>query len=377
MKKSRLFIALVATGIAGVASAQVDQYWNGMATSAGWATTNTGWGSTSDYGGTDVNDSWINGNNAIIEADPSNRQILESLTINALTYSAGSDHAFQADSGPVTITVLDSVNMTGLGNFILNDSTTVQGTFTVTAANTVAGANDSRFAFNNGTTLAGTVTIDGNNAARVQMNGTSTLTADLILGGGDAALGIRWNSGNNQSIGLLKGSGEISSNPGSGHTTGSYATSLTVNKLEIGTDGTIGIIDSRDQGANGVYTLDLAGGFSHQFDLSKSGTSLDNDFIDLATGTMGMDVDGATIILAATGDALELGDTFDLVDAGQISGTATFDDSGVTFADAAYSLDYSNFNVDGTITVIPEPATLGMVAFAGGALLWIRRRVRI
>jgi len=29
------------------------------------------------------------------------------------------------------------------------------------------------------------------------------------------------------------------------------------------------------------------------------------------------------------------------------------------------------------VTVIPEPATLGMVAFLGGGMLWIRRKFMI
>jgi hypothetical protein len=372
MKKSRLLAACIAVGMVGGAFAQVDQYWNGMATSSGWNTTSNEWGATS---GADVSQTWVNGNNAWIESDPANKQILESITVNQWNYTAATDHAFQADGGPVTITVLDSMNMTGLGNTIFNDATTVQGTFTITAANTVVGANDSRLAFNAGTTLNGNVTVSGVNAARLQMNGTSTLMGNLTLGGGNAALGLRWSSGSSQTLTSLSGSGEIASNPGAGHTANSYATLLTVGQLEIGTDGTIGIIGSRDQGNNGVYALDLASGSSSQFDLSKSGATLDNDFIDLATGTMGMDVDGATIVLASTGDALQLGDTFDLVDAGQITGTAAFDESGVTFADAAYSFDYSSFNTDGTITVIPEPATLGMVIASGMGILLIRRRL--
>uniref|UniRef100_UPI003568F9B4 PEP-CTERM sorting domain-containing protein n=1 Tax=Pontiella sp. TaxID=2837462 RepID=UPI003568F9B4 len=37
------------------------------------------------------------------------------------------------------------------------------------------------------------------------------------------------------------------------------------------------------------------------------------------------------------------------------------------------SFDTSNLLVDGTVTVIPEPATLGLVVMMGGGLLWIRR----
>jgi hypothetical protein len=351
MKKRMLIAALIAAGVVGGAYAQVDQYWNGMATSAGWATTNTGWGSTSDYGGTDVNDSWTNGNNAVMEADPSNRQILEDLTVNQWNYTAGSDHAFQADAGPVTITVLDSVNMTGLGNVIVNDSTTMQGSFTVTAANTTLGVNDSRLAFNNDTTLAaGTVTISGVNAARIQMNGTSTLTGNIILGGGNASLGIRWNAGVNQTMGTLSGSGYISSNPGGGHS--AYDTQLTVNKLEIGTDGTLGTINSLDQGANNIYVLDLAAGSTNQFDISKSGATLTNDYVNLNTGFMGMDVDGAVIRLSHNGDALVLGDKFTLITSPSITGTPVIDDTA-----AAPPVDTAWAYINGEVELISTTDT--------------------
>ena len=122
-----------------------------------------------------------------------------------------------------------------------------------------------------------------------------------------------------------------------------------------------------------MYVLGLAAS-THQFDLSKDGTSLDNDFFDMATGTFGVDVDGATINLVGTGHDLELGDSFTLVSGSQITGTAIFNADGVTFADAGYSFDTSDFNTTGAITVIPEPATLGLVISAGVGLLCIRRK---
>jgi hypothetical protein len=371
MKKSTMMIALITAGLIGSAYAQDNQYWNGMSTSSGWNTTSNEWGATS---GADVSQTWVDGNNAFIEADPANKELQESIIVNDLNFNtAGANHNLLGAATP-TLTINNSWNMLNTGNLGVNAGVTVDGTFTITSANTGKGANDGRAVFNNGSVLNGNVTIDGNNFARLQMNGTSDLNANITLGGPNAALALRWNAGVNQTMGTLAGNGQLISNPG---TASNHDTRLNVTKLELGTDGTLGLITS--SGAGSDYVVDLMKNETHQFDLSKVGTTLDNDFLDLEAGTFEVSFHNAIIALntISGSDALELGDTFTLISGDAFSGIAIFDDTDVNYSDVGYSFDTSNFNVDGTITVIPEPATLGLVAFAGGAIFCIRRTFMI
>jgi len=120
--------------------------------------------------------------------------------------------------------------------------------------------------------------------------------------------------------------------------------------------------------------------------------------------TVELDAGGSTLITADdTGTASELNGTFaldTLVDFSGVANGTTYDimwayagfayTNNLTFSDLSSTAEFEwsildNVAVDGTagtgqilqVTVIPEPATLGMLAFIGGGMLWIRRKFMI
>jgi hypothetical protein len=109
-------------------------------------------------------------------------------------------------------------------------------------------------------------------------------------------------------------------------------------------------------------------------------SSLSFQAVRATTGTAvrGYDIDvsingGAYTVLGAANVANQRNDGWESFD-------LTLTDTGVTSVDfRIYStgggVEYTNFAINGT--VIPEPATLGMIAAFGGGILFIRRRFMI
>jgi len=351
MKMKNIVTMILAAGL--IASAySADQYWNGVDTTTGWNTTSNEWGATA---GADVSQTWVNGNNAFIAGAGGPSTVNEDIVVNNLTYS-GTGTSMNFTKNSLTANgIIDA----GTKGFRFG-SMDVNGTFS-------ANGSGGWLIFASNGKMAGNITIGS--SGYLQMTVGSLLTGNVELTP-SGTLAMRWGAGQNQSMGTLSGNGILKNNAGGGHT--AYDTTLSIAKLTLGTDGTIGEMTSVDGGQNNMYVLNLAVG-THQFDLSKSGTVLDNDYFDMAKGTFGVDVDGATIALVGTGDALALGDSFTLLSGSQITGTAIFDTSGVTFADAGYSFDTSNFNTTGAITVIPEPATISLIIALGTGFIALRR----
>ncbi|VGO13063.1 hypothetical protein PDESU_01617 [Pontiella desulfatans] len=366
-----ILMALTAMGLANGTFAQVDQTWSEITGSGGWDTTTAEW-NTSEY--------WENGNNAIIDVNAQTKLLNENITVNNLTVSSTRFTIATTNTAARTLTANGTLAYTGTSesngdNITISSGNTLDGTFTYTSSQD-GSSNRGRLVMNAGSAMTGNLTLSGS-GARLQLNRDSALSASgsITLNGG--GLGLRWEAGANGTLGTLSGNGYINANAGSGHA--DYDTRLNLNKLELGTDGTIGLISSVDGGNDNKYIIDLKNGFTHQFDLNADGLTLTSDFLDMDDGLMEVNIHNAIIALnTITGsDALELGDAFTLVSGSRIRGTATFDDTGVNFSNAGYSFDTSTFNTDGTITVIPEPATLGLITVMGGGMLFIRRRFMI
>lgn len=113
-------------------------------------------------------------------------------------------------------------------------------------------------------------------------------------------------------------------------------------------------------------TLALLG--SSEFEIHKSGMTLSSDFANV----VGLLTLGGDLNVTATGDSLVPGDSFDLFDAGSVTGSFTSID--LPPLQPGYAWDDSNLESDGVITVVPEPVSLFLLLGGMGALATRRRR---
>ncbi|MCF7817963.1 MAG: hypothetical protein K9M54_08780 [Kiritimatiellales bacterium] len=148
--------------------------------------------------------------------------------------------------------------------------------------------------------------------------------------------------------------------------TGSFDGAVTVagNLTPGSSPGTMTFTDSLTLESTATLTLDIAGTGSGEYDV------LANDGGDTLTA-------GGALVFNTTGYSATLGDSFTVFTNWGGFAASTFDSIAGTDLGGGLSFDTSSLLTDGTITVIPEPATLGMVALLGAGILWIRRAFTI
>lgn len=244
----------------------------------------------------------------------------------------------------------------------------------------------------------GGIQIGAGNTRQIRNNGASTSTVTI-----DVANGESYNYSGN-----FVGTGEINVvKTGDGTQTlnrGTYSTplaSVTINGGELVWGNTAGSISSSGSvsvGANGTLsgsgTFDSAVTVAGQLNPGNSpGTLTFNEALTLeSTATLTLEITGTAAslydILANDGDDTLTADGALVFDT--TGYTAALNDSFTVFTNwggfagsfssitgtdlgDGLSFDTSNLLVDGTVTVIPEPATLGLIVMMGGGLLWIRR----
>ncbi|MDF7824756.1 PEP-CTERM sorting domain-containing protein [Pontiellaceae bacterium B12227] len=185
----------------------------------------------------------------------------------------------------------------------------------------------------NYTTALGDVTVNG-----------GELVWNSTVGGGSAMSGTMTVGLN----GTLSGSGLIEG-----------ATSVAGSLNPGNSPGTMTFNDALTLESTATLTLEFISTTAGDFDV------LANDGGDVLTA-------GGVLELVNLGYTAQNGDSFLVFDNwADFSGSF----SSVTAPDlgGGLSFDTSNLLVDGTISVIPEPATLGLVALMGGSLFWVRR----
>ena len=177
----------------------------------------------------------------------------------------------------------------------------------------------------------------------------STSIASIIVNNGR----IIWNSNN----GGMATVGKNGSLGGSGGFLGAVTVAGGLNPGN--SPGTMTFSDALTLESTATLTLEFTGTGVGLFDV------LANDGGDILTA-------GGRLVFDTTGYMATAGDSF-LIFSNWSGLTGGF--SSISGADlgGGLRLDTANLLVDGTVTVIPEPATLGLVAFVGGVALWIRR----
>ncbi len=181
----------------------------------------------------------------------------------------------------------------------------------------------------------------------VTVNG-GELVWNSTVGGGSAMSGTMTVGVN----GLLSGSGLIEG-----------ATTVAGNLNPGNSPGTMTFNDALTLESTATLTLEITGTDSSEYDI------LANDGGDILSA-------GGTLVFDTTGYTATLDDTFTVfTNWGGFAGS--FDSISGTDLGDGLSLDTTNLLVDGTVTVIPEPATLGLLAAFGGGIMFVRRRFMI
>ena len=273
----------------------------------------------------------LSGNVAVPASTTLNRINITELAPRAGFDVNGADRAFNVAAGqtltlgttsaPVSIVNAAPATTAGFvkqgdGNMIVSGDSTYNGATTVSGGTlTLIG------------TLSGTTGIDVQSGTTFNVSGVA----------GGYALGATQ---------TLKGNGDV---VGSATINGTLAPGASI--------GTLDFLNDVSFGATGI-----AG-----FEINKTGLTLSADLANV-TGTLTL---GGTLNVTGTGDALVEGDTFNLFDAASFAGTMAM--GTMPTLDPGLFWDIADLSVDGTISVIPEPGSLALLAL-GGTLLFRRRR---
>jgi autotransporter-associated beta strand protein len=348
--------------------------------------------------------------NLVIRAFNSNAL---SVSVDVLQVSGSNQTIFGSSSGQASA---------ALQSFTANTSDFSRGVIsfladTVNLGNTTLSGNASLSLFT-GTTGSGGATVaslTGASTNIIQTNNTIDSTAN-------GTLTISPASGSFVYEGILRDNGGMGSATFAVVKTGAGSQTLTnVNTYSGGTTITAGTLLVSGVGTIGTGNLTLAGG---NFDitgisgaaytlgdsqvLSGSGSilaagktlevlgtlapgslSIDGDLLLGATTQANFEINGTTAGLfdsisvtgtlfldgtlnLTTGYSAQLGDSIQIFDVTTFDGQ--FDSITGTDLGGGLSWDTSSLYVDGTITVIPEPHTAGLLAAAGLALTGLRRR---
>lgn len=143
-----------------------------------------------------------------------------------------------------------------------------------------------------------------------------------------------------------------------------------------GADGTVvtiaggGTVDANQGGGNGFADAGGFAGFNGKW-IVEAGATLRG--LRNGATAWGAQIQVRMRSRSRAGDSLMPGDTFNLFDAPSFAGGFA-SVSLPTVGNPGYFWDTSDLAVDGTITVVPEPGPVGLLATGFGLLLSRRRR---
>ncbi|MGH8093681.1 MAG: beta strand repeat-containing protein [Chthoniobacterales bacterium] len=256
---------------------------------------------------------------------------------------------------------------TGTGGLTFTGGVNLNGARSFTVSDTAAAGT----AFS-GVVSNGSLTKTGTSSLSLNSSTGNTYTGGTVLGTSAGVLNVNNSTGSGTGSGTVSIGGTSSANRStlSGNFTISGATQDTgvlspgngTTRNGVGDIGTANFGSSLSLNSNTVVTLELA-------------NSASSDQINVG----GLLTLGSSAINITTigGYQAALGASFNLLNWGSLSGTATLNLTGAVLADPVNTFwDTSTFFTDGTVRVVPEPGTTGLCIAGGLALFAAARRRR-
>ena len=323
---------------------------------------------------------------------------------NRPVYLGGTGTGDNELASSITANGTGTLTKDGAGKWILSGANTYSGGTTITAGTLSLGSSGAlgtsgTITMNGGTLqFSASNTTDYTSGSRLKINDGTTATLDT--NGQTVALGSAFALGAGGTGGLTKsgaGTLEISSTAAN-----TYTGATSVNNGTLRLDGSVtsavtvaagaklqgtGIITKAGTALSVLGTLapgNSIGTLTVNGDVSLSGTSdfeinQDSTTADLllVQGTNGALTYGGILNVTTLGSGLYTpNQTFNLFDFTSQSGTFSSVSLPSLSGQPGYSWDTSALYTAGTITVIPEPATVGLIGLFG-AMALLRRRMKI
>lgn len=281
-----------------------------------------------------------------------------------------------------TVTTLTLGGLTGNKNFAATGgvfSTSSGGYGSVTALTLNPGTGASHVYSGNITNGASGMNLVKSGAGTQTLNGTNTYNGTTTISGGTLALGASGTIDNTSGVVLASGTFDVSAKGIGGYSTanlsgnGDVVGALTVtNQLSIGSSP--GTID--------FESLSLGGSSTFLYEVTGGGSTA-----DLGNVSAALDLGSATLDMVQLG-TYTLGNKFTLFgyNSGNLTGTfiglpngTTFNDAGgdwqINYADSSAGLNGGAGNLFVTVTAVPEPTTLALLAACAGLMgLGVNRR---
>ncbi len=307
------------------------------------------------------------------------------------TYSGGTNiqtgtYAIGVDSTPTTGALgTGTVFFSGAGGVIQSANATahtVANNIVIVSALSATPASNPTIAGTGALTFTGTLDLNGSHALNVTNSAATTFTGNVINGAltkfGTGLMALNRAAGNTYTGGTTVSAGTLNVNNSSGSGTGSgtvqvlAGSTLSGNFIISGNTAVSGTLSPGNSvgtaNFGGSLTLSSATTSALSLELASAGS------FDRITVAGAFTLAGTVNITTIGGFVAQAGQTFDLIDWGSITaGTFTVNTAGASTAPGT-TWDVSQFPVNGSITVVPEPATYLLCVLGGAALLGVVRR---